>query len=614
MDSRPLTRWWWLSGPFQERDIERQLQWVRTMGFGGVELAWLHPGWLDEKGNDRERPAWLQARWQELIRHTKRTADELGLRCDFTLGSSWPFGGSWVEAEDAAQTFDGASTQQLGGTWEAATSGPGLVVNHLSAKALERYAEPLLRALREGLQGSESALFCDSLEIETERMWSADLWSEFESRFGYSLRPYVDELKKHRGVHYDYRKLRAEAMQREFFEAFSRICHDHGAVSRVQCHGAPVDLLTAYASVDIPESEALLFPPAFSRIAASAAAWAGRPVVSAETFTCIYGFPGWDESAEELWKQEEIGDLKLLADALFASGVNQIVWHGMPYQPEGKEVEFYASVHVGPDSRFADELPAFNGYLESVSRWMRQGRTYAGVGLYLPQEDAWMADRIPRAERTPGANYVWEMRGAVAPEELAGHQALWISKAFLLEARVERGKVRSREIEVDALYVDCRWMDAEVLREFARLADEGAKLVWKRSTREPGKRRAADYAGMRRSVRDHAFDSLEVAGLRPLLQGQQLPAFWARQLEGDLILFFAHPHASEIRYPMPFRFSAGSHVEQRRVYVHWAGQEILLDLQFAANQSLLLRVGSRGEVEDLTPVFKLRDVARETRE
>ena len=610
MDSRPLTRWWWLSGPFQERDIERQLQWVRAMGFGGVELAWLHPGWLEEEGDDRDRPAWLQARWQELIGHTKHTADTLGLRCDFTLGSSWPFGGSWVPEEDAAQTFDGVSTERLGGTWEAATSGPGLVVNHLSAGALERYAEPLLRALRDGLPGGEYSLFCDSLEIETERLWSADLWSEFEARFGYSLRPYFDDLKKQRDVRYDYRKLRAEVMQREFFEAFSRICHEHGAASRVQCHGAPVDLLAAYAAVDIPESEALLFPPVFSRIAASAAAWAGKPVVSAEAFTCIYGFPGWDESAEELWKREEMGDLKLLADALFANGVNQIVWHGMPYQPEGKEVEFYASVHLGPDSSFAAELPAFNSYLAQVSGWMRLGKTYAGIGVYLALEDAWMADRIPRTERTPGANYVWEMRGAVIPEELAGHQTVWISKAFLLEARVEHGKVRSREIEIEALYVDCRWMDAEALREFARLVEDGAKLVWKRKTREPGKGRAADYVALQRSIREQAFSSLEAAGVRALVEGPRVPAVWAREVDGDLILFFAHPQASEIRYPMPFRFSAGSQVEQRRVYVHWADREILLDLQFAPNQSLLLRVGEQGKIEHLTP----GGFAKETRE
>jgi hypothetical protein len=53
--------------------------------------------------------------------------------------------------------------------------------------------------------------------------------------------------------------------------------------------GAPTDLLTAFALVDVPETEALLYEPSFSKIAASAASLAGKKVVTAETFTCAYG-------------------------------------------------------------------------------------------------------------------------------------------------------------------------------------------------------------------------------------------------------------------------------------------------------------------------------------
>src|SRR5437868_4037351 len=115
-------------------------------------------------------------------------------------------------------------------------------------------------------------------------------------------------------------------MAREFFEAFAGVCGRAGAFARVQCHGAPADLLGAYAAVDLPESEALLFNPAFSRIPASAAALAGKPVVSCEAFTCVYGFitPGNLEPARS-WRRELVADLKLLADALFAQGVNPIV-------------------------------------------------------------------------------------------------------------------------------------------------------------------------------------------------------------------------------------------------------------------------------------------------
>ncbi|MBV8834300.1 MAG: hypothetical protein JO108_34315, partial [Acidobacteriaceae bacterium] len=89
--SKPYVRWWWLSGPFTKGDISAQLEWVQAQGFGGVELAWVRPDWLEEQGDDAVRPALLSPDWSELVRYTKRRADELGLGCDFTFGSSWPF-------------------------------------------------------------------------------------------------------------------------------------------------------------------------------------------------------------------------------------------------------------------------------------------------------------------------------------------------------------------------------------------------------------------------------------------------------------------------------------------------------------------------------------------
>jgi len=53
-DSRPMTRWWWLS-----------------------------PG------------------WSRIVGHAKRSEEGLGLRCDFTFGMAWPYGDSQVPEEDA---------------------------------------------------------------------------------------------------------------------------------------------------------------------------------------------------------------------------------------------------------------------------------------------------------------------------------------------------------------------------------------------------------------------------------------------------------------------------------------------------------------------------------
>ena len=580
--SRPLARWWWLSGPFAHADIRDQLEWLLANGFGGVELAWIYPGWIENPGS---RPEWLGREWQSLVTFTKLQCDELGLQCDFTFGSCWPFGGSQVTPQHASQTFDGLSSQRLRCSWER---GEQLVVDHLSRNALEAYARPLFAALRNALTGSISTLFCDSLELDTDRLSFTGLLTQFEERFGYSLEPSLDKLNRSPHVRYDYRKLIGETIVREFYQSFTELCHENGALSRLQCHGAPADLLAAYAAVDIPESEALLFPPAFSRIAASAAAWAGKPIVSAEAFTCLYGFPG-DGDADRLWKREDARDIRLLADALFANGVNQIVWHGMPFQPAGQSREFYASVHVGHDSAFAAELPDLNRYFERTCELLRAGKPFAQLGIYLPNEDALMLNRLPEAERTPGANYAWEMRHAEMPAEIGGCSPTWISLPFLREARVENNLIISRELAVEALYVDCQWLDYAALEQFARLANDGARLIWKRECHEPGHRKHPDYQHLQQEIRTRAEASMS---LRPLLIGNDLPPYCVRQIDNELLLFFAHPRAKEIRYPMPYRLGAITETVERDVILHWAGTDTPYTLRFKSGESILLRTNA----------------------
>ena len=100
--SKPYTRWWWLTGPFSAEGIRDQLTWLQSNGFGGVELAWLWPSWI---ANAEPGIAWLSPEWSHLIAFTKQEADRLGLGCDFTFGSCWPFGGSAVLPADAARRF-----------------------------------------------------------------------------------------------------------------------------------------------------------------------------------------------------------------------------------------------------------------------------------------------------------------------------------------------------------------------------------------------------------------------------------------------------------------------------------------------------------------------------
>jgi hypothetical protein len=597
--SKPYTRWWWLAGPFRHVDIRFQLEWLKANGFGGVELAWLWPYWMEDAEPGVE---WLSPEWTSLIEFTKQEADRLALGCDFTFGSCWPFGGAAVLRGDAARTFDGFSRQRLHGSWEDKSAVELRVLNHLDRDAFGRYAEKLMPAFAYGLSGTPSALFCDSLEIDTRRLWDPKLWNRFAAHFGYRLEDLQDRINDDPDLRYDYRTMIADAILHEFYEPFAAICHRNGAISRVQCHGAPTDLLAAYAAVDIPESEAILFPPAFARVAASAAALTGKTVVSAETFTCLYGFvTRTNREPYRYWDKEQVADLKLLADALFANGVNHIVWHGMPFNGPDGQNEFYASVHVAPDCAFAADLPAFNRYLSLVSSVMKLGRAESRLAVYLPNEDNRRLDRIPDDERTPAANYRWEMRHVVFPREIEGYAPLWISAAFLKTADIVDGCLRVGDCAFPALLIDVEWLDRDALADISRLVEAGLRLILPRLPKAPGKRPRSDYQAMLDRLRARANVVVRIDGLSivPIVSGKDVPPFWARRTAEAVYLFFGHPMVRDVRYPLRYGQSFCRDRVARRVGLEFDGRTSTLDLVFEPYQSILTRVSTAGDVKFL---------------
>jgi len=582
----------------REDDIRHQLDWLKQNGFGGVELAFTYPLPGQPRG-----PDWLSPAWSEKVALAKRVCDSIGLGCDFTWGTLWPFGGTFVEEQDSSQTLAGASPQRLGRSWELPLE--GRILNHLDSRALARYSERMGSALADALKGSRSALFCDSWEVEPEGLWTGGFGVAFRDRFGYDVREFMPMLDQHPDVRYDHRKLIAEYVLDGFYRPFTEISHQLRSFTRVQCHGAPTDLLAAYAAVDVPESEAILFDPEFARIPASAAALADKPVISAEAFTCLYGwnpYPGPGPHQGE----EQVADLKLVADALFANGVNHIFWHGMPYQAQASSSEpqassgnrFYATAHVGPDSGFAAELPAFNAYMAKVCSAMKQGRPYTDVAVYLPIEDQWMKGELPPDLQKPSAKYHWELHYLRPPAELAGHQPLWISTHFLKSAQCEGGLLRCGEAGFTSLYLDCEWLDNDGLGEILRLAEAGLHVCLKRLPSRPG-RGGAGYGGMLRrltSLPSVRMDWPCTTLRRPLVTGEGAPDFWARVVDDDLVLFFGHPRSRGLTYPLRYGQSFSGETVTRDVVLSWSGYEQPVRLEFAPYQSLLLRVSKSGRV------------------
>ncbi len=578
-EAKPYTRWWWFSNEIRKSDIAAQLDWIKKNNFGGVEIAWVYPQ------PDQPRGAkWLSDEWSDLVVFTKDYCDRIGLGCDFTFGTLWPFGGSMVKLEDAAQTYSGPITQRLDRSWEEPKQ--GFILNHLDRRCLARYAEVMGHALEPAMAGSPSGLFCDSWEIPGTPLWTEGFDRQFLEGYGYDIKPYMNDLDRHPEIRYDYRKLLSEYVIREFYAPFTEICHSLSGFSRVQCHGAPTDLVAAYAAIDAPETEAILFDPEFSVIPASAAALSGKTITSAEAFTCLYGWIPYPGPAPHR-KQEYLADLKLLADALFASGTNLVVWHGMPFNPAGGTNEFYASVHVGPDSAFAPRLPEFNAYLQKVSALLQAGETESRAAVYLPLEDAWMQNELPEHLRKPSAQYFWEMHHARIPEEIKGYRPLWITRPFLARSRVEHGELAYGERRFHFLWLDCQWLDHESLREILRLNRDGLAVVVKRRPRCPGHNIPPEY--------DRCLDELMARSsdipktVKPLAEGSDMPDFWCRRDGDTRYFFFGHPRSRNLTYPMLYGQSFTEQNEERTVLIDCGGAQAAVPLVFLPYQSLALR-------------------------
>ena len=84
----------------------------------------------------------------------------------------------------------------------------------------------------------------------------------------------------------------------------------------------------------------------------------------------------------------------------------------------------------------------------------------------------------------------------------------------------------------------------------------------------------------------------------PLVEGEDLPPYWARRDGDELILFFAHPAARDVRYPMGRGQARDLPATTRSIQVNAFGHRHAIVLDFPPSRSILLRVAADG----VTPI------------
>ena len=99
MTNKPWTRWWWPASAVGPQDIDTMLTQYSKAGLGGVEVTTIY----GVKGYEDKFLDYLSPEWMDLFCHTLDKAKEMGVGVDLANASGWPFGGPWVEVEDACR-------------------------------------------------------------------------------------------------------------------------------------------------------------------------------------------------------------------------------------------------------------------------------------------------------------------------------------------------------------------------------------------------------------------------------------------------------------------------------------------------------------------------------
>ena len=540
-ECRPWSRWWWLGSAVDKDNLTKLLTQYSKAGLGGLEICPIY----GVKGEEESFIEFLSPEWIQMFEHTVKTAEKLDMGVDLTTGTGWPFGGPNVSDEIAsarlilkdyelqgADTFN--SKQPEGkllhllavsdkdtrisltakvtegkldwtappGKWRlyalavkrpiqkvkrAAPGGEGNVLDPFSTAALDEYLTRFNKAFADYKGMKPRCHFHDSYEYYRAD-WTDDFFNEFKSRRGYDL---LNQLPALFGdapddtvlrVKCDYRQTLSD-LHLEYIQHWNRWCHENGSLSRNQAHGAPGNLIDIYAAADIPETE--IFGEMHSgkiplmKFSSSAANVAGRPIASAESFTWL---------GEHF--QVPLSDVKRAADFLFTTGVNHILFHGIPYSPTEAPWpgwQFYAAVNFGPQGGLWRDLPNFNAYVTRCQSILQSGKPANDILLYFPVHDLWNTSGNLLIQFS--AHHMqedWVMSSpfykAAMTLQKRGYTFDYISDRLLAEVNCEKGQLLVGRNEYKVILVPkCRLMPLETMQKLTQLARDGVTVIFEKS-------------------------------------------------------------------------------------------------------------------------------------
>lgn len=295
--------------------------------------------------------------------------------------------------------------QSTGGSMTA-SSKQGPVLDHLdSLKVIKNY--DYLFGNRTGLQpyfgNPMRAIFTDSYEFAVDRHYSVDFLSFFKKQRGYDATLWLPaNMQKGYNyasfknpnaapdfsfgsedwrLRYDYDLTLSELLEENFIKTSSRWTEKRGLLFRTQAYGMNMDMIANAGHASIPETESMLGPEAILKIMASGAHLYNRLVLSSESV--VFSGRAYMTTPQKI---------RLAVDKLFSAGVNQIIYHGVPYRYTTGEIMpagWYPfgnmfSSNLGEGNIFWKYQKEINEYIGRTQYALRSGKPRADVLIYFP--------------------------------------------------------------------------------------------------------------------------------------------------------------------------------------------------------------------------------------
>ncbi|MGI6706519.1 MAG: glycosyl hydrolase [Clostridia bacterium] len=435
------------------------------------------------------------------------------------------------------------------------------MVNPFDTEAILRYYENWIGKHPELLQYAGSplrALFNDSYEYFVQRFFSDDFIELFRKNRGYDIIPWLPAVFEpgrdqaffffikmqqeiapefsfgeiSRRINYDYDRTVSDLFFKHWYPVSRKWIEERGLLFRQQGYNPPLDVIKAAGAASIPETENLMVPTL--KQVTSGGHLYGRPIISAESFVFYPG--GTFSITPQKYKQG--------IDVLMTSGVNEIIYHGMPYRwnrpgygefgwspftsPYGGDIA--TNISEG-DSAFWQYQKDINTYAARLQFLMKQGKPDADILVYFPlfanpEDEAF----TPVLETLDANGRVWE----------------WVNDELIQEAKwEEEGLVVGDMVFQGIVLPNIEALPVETAESLAALAREGVPIAvyGKRPAQQPG---FFNYEENDQKVAREVASILEQDQCRHISDPEELGCF-VRGLPAGRISYETNPSLTFIR-------------------------------------------------------------------